>query len=426
MTAEDARFTELPVDAISYEDLYARWERGNWSAAELDFTQDRIHWQSAFTAEERSAAIWSYALFLAGEDGVAQNLTAFIDAAPTQEQKYFLATQQADEARHAVFFKRVLEDVCGVGEGTIASALASVDAELTWGHRQVFRRLERLHASLATDRSAPKLAQAITLYHIVIEATVAQPAQRFISSYLLDRDLLPALRAGLDNVARDEERHIGFGVKLLADLHRGDPEVAPAVSEILHDVLVLLPPFGVPSNRALRPFEVFGYTLEAILADALRSLESKLRSAGLALDTLPGPPFTLFDLPIEERADAFARLVYAGYLGERVGPSSRARGDVALFFQTVAGALDLDGAPPGTLQWHFTDAEPWYLEVRATGAEVLSGRVPSPTATLHCRFEDWVDIVAGRADPRRTVARGRLRASGNLLWLWRARGMFPV
>lgn len=426
MTAEHTGFQNRPVDAISYRDLYARWERGNWSVAELDFTRDRIQWRSALTAEERSAAIWSYALFLAGEDSVAQNLTAFIDAAPTEEQKYFLATQQADEARHAVFFKRVLEDVCGVGDGTIASALAGIDAELTWGHRQVFRRLQRLHGELATDRSAPRLAQAIALYHVVIEATVAQPAQRFISSYLLDRDLLPALRTGLDNVARDEERHIAFGVKLLADLHRGDPEVAPAVSEILHDVLALLPPFGVPANRALRPFEVFGYTLEAILADALRSLESKLRSAGLALDTLPGPPFTLLHLPIEERARAYARLVYAGYLGERLGPSSRAPGDVALFFQTVAGAFDLDGAPPGTLQWRFSDAEPWYLEVRASGGRVCSGRAPAPTATLHCRFEDWVDIVATRTDPRRTVARGRLRASGNLLWLWRARGMFPL
>jgi hypothetical protein len=30
--------TSLPTDAISYDDLYARWERGNWCATELDFT----------------------------------------------------------------------------------------------------------------------------------------------------------------------------------------------------------------------------------------------------------------------------------------------------------------------------------------------------------------------------------------------------
>ena len=29
------------TDAISYDDLYARWERGNWRATEIDFSQDR-------------------------------------------------------------------------------------------------------------------------------------------------------------------------------------------------------------------------------------------------------------------------------------------------------------------------------------------------------------------------------------------------
>jgi hypothetical protein len=26
---------------LSYEDLYARWERSNWRATELDFSEDR-------------------------------------------------------------------------------------------------------------------------------------------------------------------------------------------------------------------------------------------------------------------------------------------------------------------------------------------------------------------------------------------------
>jgi hypothetical protein len=28
----------IAADQISYEDLYQRWERGNWSASEIDFT----------------------------------------------------------------------------------------------------------------------------------------------------------------------------------------------------------------------------------------------------------------------------------------------------------------------------------------------------------------------------------------------------
>ena len=34
------------TDAISYADLYARWERGNWRATEIDFSQDAVDWHN--------------------------------------------------------------------------------------------------------------------------------------------------------------------------------------------------------------------------------------------------------------------------------------------------------------------------------------------------------------------------------------------
>ncbi|HEY5044437.1 MAG TPA: hypothetical protein VII53_01110, partial [Solirubrobacteraceae bacterium] len=45
----------LPTDSITYEDLYARWERGNWSAMELDFAEDARQWREEFTEFERKA-----------------------------------------------------------------------------------------------------------------------------------------------------------------------------------------------------------------------------------------------------------------------------------------------------------------------------------------------------------------------------------
>ena len=79
-------------------------------------------------AHERRAALWNYALFFWGEDAVADNLSPFIDAAPREEQKYFLATQQADEARHAVFFKRFMHEVAGLGDGSVAGGLRAIRA----------------------------------------------------------------------------------------------------------------------------------------------------------------------------------------------------------------------------------------------------------------------------------------------------------
>jgi ribonucleotide reductase beta subunit family protein with ferritin-like domain len=104
--------SSLPTDSITYTDLYARWERGNWSATELDFTEDARQWREEFTEFERQAAMWNYCLFFWGEDAVADNLSPYIDAAPLEEQKYFLTTQQVDEARHAVFFNRFMHHSC--------------------------------------------------------------------------------------------------------------------------------------------------------------------------------------------------------------------------------------------------------------------------------------------------------------------------
>src|SRR3954447_18678695 len=112
MTASDAT---LLADKVSYEDLYERWEKGNWPATALDFSEDKRQWEEELTPFQRKAALWNYSLFFWGEDAVADNLSPYIDAAPREEQKYFLATQQVDEARHAVLFGRFMKEVVGIG-----------------------------------------------------------------------------------------------------------------------------------------------------------------------------------------------------------------------------------------------------------------------------------------------------------------------
>ena len=107
--------TTIAADQVSYEDLYARWEQGNWRATEIDFSTDRQQWDETFTDLERRGALWTYSMFFHGEDSVTDNLSPYIDAAPRQDQKYFLATQQVDEARHAVLFARFMKEVVDVG-----------------------------------------------------------------------------------------------------------------------------------------------------------------------------------------------------------------------------------------------------------------------------------------------------------------------
>ena len=176
------------ANQITYEDLYRRWEQNNWRRR-IDFTEDRNGWE-ALTDMQRESAIWIYSMFFFGEDSVADNLSPYIDAAPKEEQKYFLATQQVDEARHAVFFHRFFKEVIGAGDD-IASTLASTETHLGWGYRNVFDRLDPMADELRKDRSLPKFAQAITLYHLVVEATLAQPGQHFIEDFFAKAGTMP-------------------------------------------------------------------------------------------------------------------------------------------------------------------------------------------------------------------------------------------
>src|SRR5215211_2050186 len=300
------------TDAISYDDLYARWERGNWRATEIDFTQDAVDWHERLTEEQRRGALWLYTLFFHGEDSVADNLSPYIDAAPKEEQKYFLATQQVDEARHAVFFKRFMHEVVGAGSGDVASALEATRPELTWGFRKTFEKLDQVADELRRDRSRPKFAQAITMYHLVVEAALAQPGQHFIESYLTERNLLPGFASGMKNVSLDEQRHIGFGVKVLAELLREDPECKDAVAELLGEVMPLTIGVLQPPNWDRRYTECFGFTLEDIYAEGFASFETKMRTAGLPLEEIQYALPIPLELDQKARAERAIKLLEAG------------------------------------------------------------------------------------------------------------------
>ncbi len=412
------------LQRVSYDDLYRRWEKGNWSATEIDFGEDRRQWREDFSELERQAALWNYAMFLHGEDSVADNLSPFIDAAPREEHKYFLATQQVDEARHAVFFGRFMREVVENGE-SYAGSLEATRPQLTWGFKKVFARLDRMADELRRDRSRTKLAQGIALYHIVIEASLAQPGQHFIESYLEEREILPGFRSGMANVALDEQRHIGFGVKLLSDLVEEDPECRDAVAELLRELFPYTAAVFVPPNWDRRYSEVFGFTIEEIFAEGMRSMETKMRSAGMPLEQMPAMPIR-FDLSVEERVRRALVLLEAGVLGEKNGRPSSEPEVLELLFDSLRTSVDPrhSHGRPTTIQWEFSDAEPWYLRVENGDASVSRGQAPHTDLTLRCSYADWVDVMGGRADPRALMLKGKLRPRGNPIALWRMQKLF--
>ncbi|MGZ8884735.1 MAG: diacylglycerol kinase family protein, partial [Halobacteriota archaeon] len=201
------------------------------------------------------------------------------------------------------------------GDGTIAGALRATEDQITWGHRQVFERLDRMADELRADRSPRKLASAVTLYHVVVEASLAQPGQHMIEGYLEEFDVLPGFREGMRNVALDEQRHIGFGVKLLADLYRADPEpIQEAILDTIKEVLPWTSAVAKPPNWDRSYTECFGFTLEDLGEAGALSIEQKLRAVGLPVDDLPRFPMPM-DLPPRERALRGQKMLKANLLG---------------------------------------------------------------------------------------------------------------
>jgi len=322
-----------------------------------------------------------------------------------------------------VLFARFMREVAGAG-ASVGAALDETRPRLTWGFRKVFERLDRMANELRRDRSRPKLAQAITLYHLVIEASLAQPGQHFIEEGLTRRDLLPGFREGIGHVARDEQRHIAFGVKMIADLVREDPDCEPAIAELLREILTFTLAVFVPPDWDERYVTSFGFTLEDIYTQGAEAIEGRLRAAGLDPLTMRlGLPF---DMPPAARARRGLALLRAGYLGAPNGGVKPDREVTAMLFDGLRRQIDASVAPGATIQWDFSDAEPWHLRIARDWAPttVAPGRVENPDLTFHCRFGDWVDIAAGRTEPWRALLYGRVRPTGKLRMLLRAPKLF--
>jgi hypothetical protein len=411
---------------ISYEDLYRRWEEGNWRATEIDFSRDREGWEG-LTELQRRSALWTYSMFFYGEDSVTDNLSPYIDAAPQEEQKYFLATQQVDEARHSVFFSRFFREVIGV-DGPISAGLAYTGSQLGWSYRKVFDRLDLMGEELRKDRSLPKFAQAIALYHMIVEATLAQPGQHFIEDYFTKAGTMPGFSGGMHNVSRDEQRHIGFGVKVLSECFAESEECKAAVIELLREVLPYSMGVYTPPNWDLEYTRCWGFELEDIYAFGMRSVEAKWRAAGYPIDEMPPDVFPFdFSLPPEERAKRALALLKAGVTGEPVENPDSSPETQQLLFEVLSRSVDptaVNGKPT-TIQWRFTDAAPWHIRIDNGSSAATQGEARDADLTLETSWRDWLEVSTYGGDPRRAMLTRKLRPHGNPLVLLRMSKIFP-
>ncbi|HWB68369.1 MAG TPA: SCP2 sterol-binding domain-containing protein, partial [Solirubrobacterales bacterium] len=315
---------------------------------------------------------------------------------------------------------------------SLQQTLASTLPQLNWGYRGIFDRLDRMAEELTKDRSIPKYAQAITLYHLIVEGSLAQPGQHFIEDFFASEETMPGFSSGMANVSKDEQRHIGFGVKVLSELlGEGAPgweENRAAVTELLREVLPYGPAVFSPPGLDREYTECYGFSLEDIFTFGLKLIRQRWRTIGYPTEEMPPGVFP-FDPEMGERevAERQVKLMMAGILGPPDGPAPEATPELQrLYFDVITRVADPAAANGSKLvyQWRFSDADPWHLVIDNGSTRAEAGEAPNPDLIIETSWGDWVAQAKPDASPLKMLLQRRIRPRGSLRELARMRKVF--
>ena len=206
-------------------------------------------------------------------------------AAPTPEIEIFLSSQMVDEARHTVFFERWWHEVVGTDARDLKELLDAIRPDASEGYDSLFYdRLPSTAQRLASNpRDVDAFIEGVTLYHIVVEATLALTGQRFELETLRENGQShTGFYHGFIAVARDESRHVSFGIKVLQEAVREDPaRFAPLIQRTLVESLPLIAGTLEPPDP--RFITEYGHSQEEILEFAMSSLNRRLQAIGINL-----------------------------------------------------------------------------------------------------------------------------------------------
>ena len=271
-------------------DLYNRWEKQNWKTQDLDFAEDAVQWQAMANGLEgfRVELQRSFTLFFVGEQAVTDTLSPLVHAAPDEPSRIFLSTQLVDEARHAVFFSLFFKEVIGIAGG-LSEALDQLRDRVVGGFRKIFDEdlVQATDAVRISPHDYGAWVEGITLYHLIIEGMLALTGQKFLLGIIREMGIMPGFYAGFTAVARDESRHVNFGVRALMEAGLRDPDLLNRVQGTVLRVLesacrivaapdrrFAIAPAETPPNLLIDPYVVRSFSLN--------SLTKRLRVVGLS------------------------------------------------------------------------------------------------------------------------------------------------
>src|ERR1700752_1356853 len=156
-------------------------------------------------AELRGQLAWNLSSFFVGEERVTTQFSGLVMAYESQSEEAFLTTQQVEEAPHAQHFNRFYEQVLKI-DGSFEDRLERARRDLNPAFIEMFDRVlvewgERL---VADPASVEAKVDFVTLYHMIIEGTLALTGQNFLTDYMERHSVLPGWVQGFKLISQDE------------------------------------------------------------------------------------------------------------------------------------------------------------------------------------------------------------------------------
>ena len=220
------------------QQLYRGWEDSQWSPFAIDLSRDAEQWQAAQDSAVRALVLYALSSLMVAEERITTKFSGLVAAHGTEEEATFLATQQVDEARHMQFYARFQDEVIAE-PGTIGVHVDRARRQVSDAFRQLFDvALVEAHEALVTapaDLTAK--VRFVTIYHLILESTLGLTSFKFITDYLKEAGLLPGFVEGYSKIHDDETRHIAYGVWVLRETVREQPDQADTVRTTLRELL---------------------------------------------------------------------------------------------------------------------------------------------------------------------------------------------
>jgi ribonucleoside-diphosphate reductase beta chain len=276
--------SQLPqIKLMGPLELYRLWERQSWASHEISLDQDRRDWE-AMDNEERESLSWGLSAFFVGEERVTNQFSGLVMAAEDKHEEAFLLTQHVDEARHAQHFNRLYEEVFEY-DGQFEDRLERARHDLNEDYFTLFdgHLVESHQALLENPQSIEAKVDFITVYHMVIEGTLALTGQRFQTARLERRGILPGHLEAFRKISQDEHRHVAYGTWFLQQKAR-DPELAKRIQDKLAETLPSAAGVLVPPGYQLGDeYEYLGFTSQEMNEFAFTALSRRLKVIGISL-----------------------------------------------------------------------------------------------------------------------------------------------